>query len=62
MKGAGTVDLKCGNGSPSLPSSLPTKLNDRKLLIHYSFLEFTSCLLFNVLQNNKIWNETCTLM
>ena len=51
MKGAGTVDLKCGNDSPSLPSSLPTTVNDRKLLIHYSFLEFTRCLLFNVLQN-----------
>jgi len=34
MKGAGTVNLNCGNGSPATPSP-PTEVNDRKLTIHY---------------------------
>lgn len=32
MKDAGTVDLNCGNGSSSLPSSPPTTFKDRKLI------------------------------
>ena len=53
MKGAGTVDLNCGNDSPSLPSSPPTQVNDRKLVTHYSFVEFTR-FLFKVFAEQKV--------
>ncbi|KAG5008864.1 hypothetical protein JHK87_017379 [Glycine soja] len=29
MKGAGTVNFNCGNGSPAPPSSPPTQVSDR---------------------------------